>query len=378
MSALDNLTGVRKERLRTAAGPPPRAWSTRTWTRATHLRSIVDPARTRGRGTGAWTLGTPTRSCCSAGPWTRRPAAPLPRALPVQAPGRGPRPRHPLDRRPRRGVARARPASRSSATTTPKTGPPSSATWAWPPPRPPRPCRRHPGRAGPPAPRGRRPATALPSPTALVERDPEMDTARKPCCTVAEIPAYVWDRPREGSAAAEKAPKEEPRKLDDHGCGRPALHGGAPGPATEAGHAGMAVSARTAVAFLLDVLLAALARPPRARWTCMWRSAWLPSGSRCAAVVALRTPRPGGGGAREHPASPRARQDPRPKPPSQAGGGGRAVRVQLRRPASTARSASSSSVGTLFAVVDRCCTAVASGRVGPVEPAGGRAGHGRG
>jgi PBSX family phage terminase large subunit len=55
------------------------------------------------------------------------------------------------------------------------------------------------------------------SPVATVERDPEMLTKAKPTCTADEFPGYVWDKPKEGSAAAEKAPKEEPRKLDDHG-----------------------------------------------------------------------------------------------------------------------------------------------------------------
>jgi phage terminase large subunit len=55
------------------------------------------------------------------------------------------------------------------------------------------------------------------SPTATVDRDRELESAKKPTGTVEEIPGYVWDRPREGTAAAEKAPKEEPRKLDDHG-----------------------------------------------------------------------------------------------------------------------------------------------------------------
>lgn len=56
------------------------------------------------------------------------------------------------------------------------------------------------------------------SPTALVSRDPELESAKKPCGLIEELPGYVWDRAKEGSAAAEKAPKEEPRKVDDHGC----------------------------------------------------------------------------------------------------------------------------------------------------------------
>lgn len=46
----------------------------------------------------------------------------------------------------------------------------------------------------------------------LVERDPELVDAKKPTCTVEELPGYVWDvRPG-------KPPKEEPVKEDDHGC----------------------------------------------------------------------------------------------------------------------------------------------------------------
>jgi len=41
----------------------------------------------------------------------------------------------------------------------------------------------------------------------LVERDPELTDARKPCCTAEELPGYVWD-----------AMKEKPVKNDDHGC----------------------------------------------------------------------------------------------------------------------------------------------------------------
>jgi phage terminase large subunit len=45
----------------------------------------------------------------------------------------------------------------------------------------------------------------------LVERDPDLDDARKPCSTVEEIPGYVWDQ-RDG-----KPPKETPVKENDHG-----------------------------------------------------------------------------------------------------------------------------------------------------------------
>ena len=47
--------------------------------------------------------------------------------------------------------------------------------------------------------------------------DPELEDGKKPTCTIEEIPGYVWDVPKEGTAAAEKPPKEEPRKADDHG-----------------------------------------------------------------------------------------------------------------------------------------------------------------
>jgi phage terminase large subunit len=56
------------------------------------------------------------------------------------------------------------------------------------------------------------------SPTALVERDPLLVEQNKPCGVIEEIPGYVWDKAKEGSAAAEKAPKEEPKKVDDHGA----------------------------------------------------------------------------------------------------------------------------------------------------------------
>lgn len=55
------------------------------------------------------------------------------------------------------------------------------------------------------------------SPTALVAPDPDLVEAGKPTSTLGELPGYVWDKARDGSAAAEKAPKEQPRKVDDHG-----------------------------------------------------------------------------------------------------------------------------------------------------------------
>jgi phage terminase large subunit len=51
---------------------------------------------------------------------------------------------------------------------------------------------------------------------ALVHRDPELDDAKKPCCTAEEIVGYVWDRGAT-AAAAEKPPKEAPLKENDHG-----------------------------------------------------------------------------------------------------------------------------------------------------------------
>lgn len=55
------------------------------------------------------------------------------------------------------------------------------------------------------------------SPTALVERDPELVKRKLPCSTAEEIPGYVWDRPTTG-IGAERPPKEQPRKANDHGC----------------------------------------------------------------------------------------------------------------------------------------------------------------
>jgi phage terminase large subunit len=46
---------------------------------------------------------------------------------------------------------------------------------------------------------------------ALVQRDPELVDAKKPCSTAEEIVGYVWD------AAPGKQPKEQPVKADDHG-----------------------------------------------------------------------------------------------------------------------------------------------------------------
>lgn len=48
---------------------------------------------------------------------------------------------------------------------------------------------------------------------ALVFRDPELADAKKPTCTAEEIPGYVWDR-----STPQRIAKEEPVKVDDHGC----------------------------------------------------------------------------------------------------------------------------------------------------------------
>jgi PBSX family phage terminase large subunit len=48
---------------------------------------------------------------------------------------------------------------------------------------------------------------------ALVERDNELVQAGKPTCTADEIPGYVWEPPALG-----RPPKENPLKKDDHGC----------------------------------------------------------------------------------------------------------------------------------------------------------------
>lgn len=47
---------------------------------------------------------------------------------------------------------------------------------------------------------------------ALVERDSSLEEARKPTCTLEELPGYVWAPSPDGRAV-----KEEPLKLNDHG-----------------------------------------------------------------------------------------------------------------------------------------------------------------
>lgn len=48
---------------------------------------------------------------------------------------------------------------------------------------------------------------------ALVERDMEMETLKKPCCTAEEFDGYMWKKAPDG-----KPIKEEPNGIDDHGC----------------------------------------------------------------------------------------------------------------------------------------------------------------
>lgn len=52
---------------------------------------------------------------------------------------------------------------------------------------------------------------------ALVERDGELDAAKKPCSTQEEVTGYVWDRGTAQQQAADKPPKEAPVKVNDHG-----------------------------------------------------------------------------------------------------------------------------------------------------------------
>jgi PBSX family phage terminase large subunit len=47
---------------------------------------------------------------------------------------------------------------------------------------------------------------------ALVDRDAELDTSRRPCCTVEEFETYVWPQSKEG-----RSEKEVPVKEHDHG-----------------------------------------------------------------------------------------------------------------------------------------------------------------
>jgi hypothetical protein len=51
---------------------------------------------------------------------------------------------------------------------------------------------------------------------AVVERDQELVDAGRPACTAEEVVSYVWDI-TPAMVRAGKAPKEQPRKEDDHG-----------------------------------------------------------------------------------------------------------------------------------------------------------------
>lgn len=55
------------------------------------------------------------------------------------------------------------------------------------------------------------------SPSARVELDRDVEDAKKPTSTLEEIPQYVWDIATTG-VAAERPPKEAPKKENDHGC----------------------------------------------------------------------------------------------------------------------------------------------------------------
>ena len=46
----------------------------------------------------------------------------------------------------------------------------------------------------------------------VMQRDQALNNARKPCSTEEEIAGYIWD------VGAGKNPKEQPLKIDDHGC----------------------------------------------------------------------------------------------------------------------------------------------------------------
>ena len=48
---------------------------------------------------------------------------------------------------------------------------------------------------------------------ALVEVDPLLEADKKPTCTEDELPGYAWKKYPDG-----KPNKEEPVKLNDHGC----------------------------------------------------------------------------------------------------------------------------------------------------------------
>ena len=55
------------------------------------------------------------------------------------------------------------------------------------------------------------------NPAAVIRRDQALVDAGRPTCTTEEFPGYVWETAKEGSVAADKGPKEQPLKRDDHG-----------------------------------------------------------------------------------------------------------------------------------------------------------------
>lgn len=55
------------------------------------------------------------------------------------------------------------------------------------------------------------------SPAALVERDPELASQKKPCGLIEELPGYIWEKPLTVTPASERKPAaEKPLKRDDH------------------------------------------------------------------------------------------------------------------------------------------------------------------
>lgn len=54
---------------------------------------------------------------------------------------------------------------------------------------------------------------------AVVKRDPRLLDAKKPTCTVEELPGYIWlVRPTPATTTTQRSAKEEPLKENDHGC----------------------------------------------------------------------------------------------------------------------------------------------------------------
>jgi hypothetical protein len=52
----------------------------------------------------------------------------------------------------------------------------------------------------------------------VLERDEALEDAKKPCSTEEEVPGTCGTRARRQARAAEKPPKEQPLKENDHGC----------------------------------------------------------------------------------------------------------------------------------------------------------------